>query len=97
MAKRVKYTASSFVTFPDGTTAMLTELKEDGTIVHHDDALTPEEWEYFNTMMSYRMFQAEKAYYYRRVYDLTSTDEWILHPPAPVGRFAKKASAETAT
>ena len=56
MAKRVKYTASSFVTFPDGTTAMLTELKEDGTIVHHDDALTPEEWEYFNTMMSYRMF-----------------------------------------
>ena len=97
MAKRKGYTVRSFVTFPDGTHALLTERLPDGTMIHHEDALTPEEWECFHTFMAYQMFQAEKEYYFKTYgIVLSSTDDWTLRPPAPVGRFARKPVAEAA-
>ena len=97
MAKRKGFKVRSFVTFPDGTHALLTERMEDGTMIHHEDALTPEEWECFRTFMAYQVFQAEKEFYFK-TYGIvvSSTDEWTQRPPAPVGRFARKPAAEAA-
>lgn len=86
MAKRKKPTARSCLATPNGEVIVLSEMLEDGTIVHYDN-LTEEETAYWHACQQYKQFQYLEMQAYKEGLCVTTDDPDLLEHPKPVGRF----------